>query len=80
MPSPPLVFDRQLLRARRARAAALEPSTFLIERVAQAAQEHGTSTVYWLTQEDNARARLLYDKVGVYRGFIRYDYRHESAD
>ena len=34
MPSPPLVFDRQLLRARRARAAALEPSTFLIERVA----------------------------------------------
>ena len=35
MPSPPLIFDRHLLRARRARAAALEPSTFLIERVAQ---------------------------------------------
>lgn len=35
MSAHPLVFDRHLLRARRARAAALEPSTFLIERVAQ---------------------------------------------
>jgi SAM-dependent methyltransferase len=34
MSSPPLIFDRQLLRARRARAAALGPSTFLIEHVA----------------------------------------------
>ena len=35
MASHPLVFDRRLLRARRARAAALGPSTFLIERVAE---------------------------------------------
>jgi SAM-dependent methyltransferase len=35
MSSPPLIFDRRLLRARRVRAAALGPSTFLIERVAQ---------------------------------------------
>jgi SAM-dependent methyltransferase len=35
MSAHPLIFDRRLLRARRARAAALEPSTFLIERVAQ---------------------------------------------
>jgi SAM-dependent methyltransferase len=35
MSSPPLIFDRQLLRARRARARALGPSTFLIERAAQ---------------------------------------------
>jgi SAM-dependent methyltransferase len=35
MPSPLLIFDRHLLRARRARAAALGPSTFLIERAAQ---------------------------------------------
>jgi SAM-dependent methyltransferase len=33
--SPPRVFDRSLLRARRARAAALGPATFLIERVAE---------------------------------------------
>jgi SAM-dependent methyltransferase len=31
----PLVFDRRLLRARRLRAAALGPSTFLLERVAE---------------------------------------------
>jgi SAM-dependent methyltransferase len=31
----PVVFDRPLLRARRARATALEPSTFLLERVAE---------------------------------------------
>ena len=31
----PAVFDRRLLRARRARAAALGPSTFLLERVAE---------------------------------------------
>jgi SAM-dependent methyltransferase len=30
----PVIFDRRLLRARRARAAALGPATFLIERVA----------------------------------------------
>jgi SAM-dependent methyltransferase len=36
MASPlPVVFDRSLLRARRARAAALGPSTFLLERVAE---------------------------------------------
>ncbi len=35
MPSHPLIFDRHLLHARRARAAALGPSTFLIERVGQ---------------------------------------------
>ena len=31
----PVVFDRPLLRARRVRAAALGPSTFLLERVAE---------------------------------------------
>ena len=30
----PLIFDRQLLRARRQRAAAMEPATFLLDRVA----------------------------------------------
>jgi hypothetical protein len=28
--------------------------------------------LYWMTAEDNARARLLYDKVAVRSGFIRY--------
>ena len=35
MPPHSVIFDRRLLRARRARAAALGPSTFLIERVAE---------------------------------------------
>src|SRR5271156_5405407 len=30
----PLIFDRQLLRIRRRRAAAIEPATFLLDRVA----------------------------------------------
>src|SRR5262249_37677391 len=33
--SQPLIFDRALLRRRRARAAALGPATFLIDRVAE---------------------------------------------
>jgi SAM-dependent methyltransferase len=39
MPSHPLVFDHRLIRARRARAAALGPSTFLLERVAEEMSE-----------------------------------------
>ena len=35
MASGPLIFDRPLLRARRVRAAALGPSTFLLDRVAE---------------------------------------------
>jgi len=35
VPPSPLIFDRRLLRAHRARAAALGPSTFLLERVAE---------------------------------------------
>jgi GNAT superfamily N-acetyltransferase len=46
----------------------------LIERVAEAARERGASRLYWNTQEDNARARLLYDKVARFDSFIRYSY------
>ncbi|ACB32304.1 GCN5-related N-acetyltransferase [Leptothrix cholodnii SP-6] len=46
----------------------------LIERVAQAARERGAPRLYWLTQDHNARARALYDRVAQNRGFIRYDY------
>src|SRR5215208_6309193 len=35
MSSSPVIFDRQLLRVRRRRAAALGPATFLLERVAE---------------------------------------------
>jgi GNAT superfamily N-acetyltransferase len=46
----------------------------LIERVAVAARDRGADRFYWHTQEDNARARVLYDQVARYTGFIRYVY------
>jgi GNAT superfamily N-acetyltransferase len=46
----------------------------LIEAVAAAARSRGCPRYYWLTKQDNARARALYDKVARFAGFIRYDY------
>jgi GNAT superfamily N-acetyltransferase len=46
----------------------------LIEAVAKAALARGAERLYWLTQEHNAAARALYDKVAKYNHFIRYDY------
>jgi hypothetical protein len=36
------------------------------------AREQGASRVYWLTQEGNATARALYDKLAERSGFIQY--------
>lgn len=44
----------------------------LIEAVYERAREEGASRVYWLTQEGNATARALYDKVADQPGFIQY--------
>jgi GNAT superfamily N-acetyltransferase len=49
----------------------------LIDAVAAAARKRGASRYYWQTKQDNARARALYDKMGRFRGFIRYDYALE---
>ena len=46
----------------------------LIERVAEAARERGATRYYWHTQDNNARARALYDQVARFSGFIRYAY------
>jgi GNAT superfamily N-acetyltransferase len=46
----------------------------LIERVAGAARDRGADRFYWHTREDNAQARVLYDKVARFTGFIRYVY------
>lgn len=48
--------------------------TALIAAVAEAARDRGCFRLYWTTQEGNATARSLYDKVARYTGFIRYDY------
>ena len=42
--------------------------------MAAAARERGCSRLYWTTQETNATARRLYDRVAQFRGFIRYEY------
>ena len=44
----------------------------LIDSVVDAAKGHPAQRVYWLTQESNATARLLYDKVASSTGFIQY--------
>ena len=44
----------------------------LIEQVYAAAQAHGANRVHWLTQEDNAQARQLYDRIASRSGFIQY--------
>jgi GNAT superfamily N-acetyltransferase len=45
----------------------------LIAAVVQWASTRGCAKVYWSTQETNATARRLYDQVGEYLGFIRYE-------
>ncbi len=44
----------------------------LIEAVYAAADAAGCPSVYWLTQEFNAEARLLYDRVATVTPFIKY--------
>ena len=46
----------------------------LIAAVATHARQAGASRYYWLTQENNAVARVLYERVARYNGFIRYDH------
>ena len=46
----------------------------LIEAVASQARDRGAARFYWLTRENNATARVLYDKLASYVGFIRYDF------
>ena len=46
----------------------------LIEAVAEQARAQGAARYYWLTQDHNTTARVLYDKVAKHVGFIRYDF------
>ncbi|MEM6577998.1 MAG: GNAT family N-acetyltransferase [Pseudomonadota bacterium] len=45
----------------------------LIEAVYARADANGTPAVYWLTQDFNATARLLYDRIGTVTPFIKYN-------
>ncbi|APV35497.1 GNAT family N-acetyltransferase [Acinetobacter soli] len=44
----------------------------LIEEVYKIAEEKKCSRVYWLTQETNYLARMLYDRIADNSGFIQY--------
>ena len=44
----------------------------LIEAVYTAAKQAGCSRMHWLTQNDNALARILYDQVADNSGFMQY--------
>ena len=44
----------------------------LIEAVYSAADTNGTPSVYWMTQDFNTNARLLYDRIGSLTPFIKY--------
>lgn len=47
--------------------------TALIDHVRDWAQLFGAAKVYWLTMNDNATARSLYDKVATSTGFVHYE-------
>ena len=44
----------------------------LIEAVYEKAAEADASEVYWMTQQFNSIARVLYDRVGELTPFIKY--------
>lgn len=44
----------------------------LIDRVIEQGRSEGWSRVYWMTKEDNATARRLYDTYAPADGFVRY--------
>jgi GNAT superfamily N-acetyltransferase len=46
----------------------------LIGHLATLAHARGADRLHWLTHQGNARARRLYDRVAVHKGFIRYDH------
>ena len=47
----------------------------LISHVGDAARAADASQVYWHTQDSNATARLLYDRVATYTGHVQYRLR-----
>lgn len=52
----------------------------LIEGVYAAADIAGCGNVYWHTHDHNARARQLYDRIGILSTFVRYDRPKAGGD
>lgn len=47
----------------------------LIKAVYAAADHHGAASTYWMTQDFNTTARVLYDRIGQLTPFIKYNRR-----
>src|SRR5947209_5778801 len=65
----PYCYLQDLFTAEHARGGGVGRK--LIEAVYAKARAQGASRVYWLTQESNATARALYDKLAERSGFIQ---------
>jgi GNAT superfamily N-acetyltransferase len=70
--SPDCCYLQDLFTAEEARGQGV--ATALIDAVADEARRQGALKYYWLTKEDNAPARALYDRIARWKGFLRYDY------
>ena len=68
--SGPYCYLQDLFTAEHARGGGI--GRRLIEAVYERAKAQGASRVYWLTQESNATARALYDRLAEKSGFIQY--------
>jgi len=51
----------------------------LIDAVALQARAAGAGRLYWLTHQQNATARTLYDRVAKFSGFVEYEYPLREA-
>jgi len=70
--STPVCYLQDLFVTQEARGKGI--GRILIEAVAAHAHERDSARLYWLTQDHNATARQLYDRLAKHSGFIRYEY------
>jgi GNAT superfamily N-acetyltransferase len=70
--SPDCCYLQDLFTVEEARGQGV--ATALIDAVAEEARRRGAVKFYWLTKQDNEKARALYDRIAAWKGFLRYDH------
>ncbi len=66
----PVTYLQDLFTAQAARGRGVARG--LITKIYEDADKAGRPSVYWMTQEGNATARALYDRIAVKTEFIKY--------